>query len=61
MLYIKIFEAPDADELENNVNDWLADNENIEITHVTQSESAVADTDGDFCGNTTLSIMYRKR
>ena len=61
MLQIKIFEAPDAEELEENVNSWLEANMNIDVMHVTQSESAIADGDGDLCGNTTVSIFYRRR
>lgn len=59
MLKVQIFEAPDAEELQDAVNEWLEENLQIDVVHVTQSESAVADGDGDLCGNTTLSIMYR--
>lgn len=59
MLQVKIFEGPDADELEQQINSWLKDNSDIELVKVLQSESAVADEEGDFCGNTTLSLFYR--
>lgn len=59
MLKVKIFEGPDAEELEANVNEWLVSNSQIEVLHMVQSESAITDEDGDMCGNTTLSIMYR--
>lgn len=59
MLQVKIFEGPDADELEQQINSWLKDNSGIELIKVLQSESAVADDEGDFCGNTTISLFYR--
>ena len=59
MLRCKIFEAPDAETLEQKVNDWLSEHNDAEIIQVNQSESAVADGDGDLCGNTTLSVFYR--
>jgi hypothetical protein len=59
MLQVKIFESPDADELEQQINSWLKDNSGIELIKVLQSESAVADDEGDFCGNTTISLFYR--
>ncbi|MBF2053816.1 MAG: sporulation protein Cse60 [Candidatus Sericytochromatia bacterium] len=60
MLQVKIFEGPEADELEQEINTWLKDNSSIELVKVLQSESAVADDDGDFCGNTTISVFYRQ-
>lgn len=59
VLHCKIFEAPDAESLEKNINDWLTEHSEIELLKVNQSESAVADGDGDLCGNTTVSIFYR--
>ena len=44
--------------LEIAVNEWLEKNTGVEVMKMTQSESAVADEDGDFCGNTTLSLLY---
>lgn len=61
MLKIKVFEAPDAEELQETINTWLEENLQIDVLHMSQSESAVADDEGDFCGNTTLSLMYRNR
>lgn len=61
MFQVKIFEGGDAEELESQVNAWLESNMSVEVMHVTQSESAVKDEDGDFVGNTTLSIFYRRR
>lgn len=60
MLQVKIFEGPDAEDIESKVNHWLRDNMEIDVAFVQQSESAVADEDGDLCGNTTLSIFYRR-
>lgn len=59
VLRCKIFEAPDAETLEQKINDWLSEHSDIELVHVNQSESAVADGDGDLCGNTTVSVFYR--
>lgn len=59
MLHCKIFEAPDAETLEKKINTWLTENGEIELVQINQSESAVADGDGDLCGNTTVSIFYR--
>lgn len=59
MLHCKIFEAPDAETLEKKINTWLADHGEVEVVKINQSESAVADGDGDLCGNTTISIFYR--
>lgn len=59
MLQVRIFEGADAEDLEHEVNGWLKNHMEIEVLHVTQSESAVADEDGDLCGNTTISIFYR--
>lgn len=61
MLQVKVFEAPDAEELEQNVNDWLESNISIDVLNMTQSESAISDDDGDLCGNVTLTLMYRQR
>ncbi|PKL77242.1 MAG: hypothetical protein CVV27_06190 [Candidatus Melainabacteria bacterium HGW-Melainabacteria-1] len=60
MLKVKMFEGPDAEELEHTVNEWLNDNLGVDVMHMTQSESAVADEDGDLCGNTTLTLLYRR-
>lgn len=59
MIQVRIFEAGDAQELEKLVNLWLKEHSEIEIVRITQSESAVADQDGDFCGNTTIAIFYK--
>ncbi len=59
MLRCKIFEAPDAETLEKKINAWLAEQSEVELVQVNQSESAVADGDGDLCGNTTISVFYR--
>lgn len=59
MLRCKIFEAPDAETLEAKINQWLTEHSEVELVQVNQSESAVADGDGDLCGNTTVSIFYR--
>jgi len=60
MLQVKIFEGPEAEELEQEINTWLKENMEVDVLHVLQSESAVADEDGDLCGNTTLSLFYRR-
>ncbi len=59
MLKIKLFEGSDASELETEVNEWLQEHLNIDVVHMTQSESAIPDEDGEFWGNTTISLMYR--
>jgi hypothetical protein len=59
MLRCKIFEAPDAETLEKKINDWLTEYGEVELIQINQSESAVADGDGDLCGNTTISVFYR--
>lgn len=59
MLRCKIFEAPDAETLEKKINAWLTEQSEVELVQVNQSESAVADGDGDLCGNTTISVFYR--
>ncbi len=61
MLQVKVFEAPNAEELEQNVNTWLESNFSIDVLHMTQSESAIADEDDDLFGNVTLTLMYRQR
>lgn len=60
MLQVKIFEGPDAKEIEIEINQWLRENMEIDVIQIAQSESAVADDDGDLCGNTTLSVFYRR-
>lgn len=60
MLQVKIFEGPEAEELEQEINRWFKDNMDIELVRALQSESAVADEDGDLCGNTTVSLFYRR-
>jgi len=60
MLQVKIFEGPDAQEVEEKINHWLRDNMEIDVLHIGQSESAVADEEGDLCGNTTVSMFYRR-
>lgn len=59
MIQVRIFEAGDAEELQNNLNEWLKEHAEIEIVNILQSESAVSDEDGDLCGNTTVSIFYK--
>ncbi len=59
MIQVRIFEAGDAEELQDNLNDWLKEHAEIEIVNILQSESAVSDDDGDLCGNTTVSIFYK--
>ncbi|MBT9544448.1 MAG: sporulation protein Cse60 [Candidatus Sericytochromatia bacterium] len=59
MIQVRIFEAGDAEELQDNLNDWLKEHAEIEIVNILQSESAVSDEDGDLCGNTTVSIFYK--
>ncbi|MGV3525857.1 MAG: hypothetical protein ACO1RX_16660 [Candidatus Sericytochromatia bacterium] len=61
MLQVQIFENADATELQDEVNDWLKTHPQVEVTHIAQSESAVADEEGDFCGNTTLTLFYRQQ
>lgn len=61
MLQVKIFEGAGADELQQDVNSWLEENMGIDVLHMTQSESAIADEDDDLFGNVTLTIMYRRR
>ncbi len=61
MLQTKIFEGPDAQELQIQINDWFKDHLEIEVLHIAQSESAVADPDGDLCGNTTISLFYQQK
>lgn len=59
MIQVRIFEAGDAQELEALLNAWFKEHAEIEIVRITQSESAVADEDGDLCGNTTISVFYK--
>lgn len=59
MIQVRIFEAGDAEELQDNLNDWLKEHADLEIVNILQSESAVSDEDGDLCGNTTVSIFYK--
>jgi hypothetical protein len=59
MIQVRIFEAGDAEELQDHLNDWLKEHAEIEIVNILQSESAVSDEDGDLCGNTTVSIFYK--
>jgi hypothetical protein len=59
MIQVHIFEAGDTQELETDLNAWLKEHSEIEIVKILQSESAVSDDDGDFCGNTTISIFYK--
>ena len=59
MIQVRIFEAGDAEELQDNLNDWLKEHAELEIVNILQSESAVSDEDGDLCGNTTISIFYK--
>lgn len=61
MLQVKIFEGPGAEDVEKDVNEWLEQNMGIDVLHMTQSESAIADDDNDLCGNVTLTLMYRRR
>lgn len=60
MLQVKIFEGPEAGDIENEINTWLSQHLDVDVQHVLQSESAVSDEDGDLCGNTTVTIFYRK-
>ena len=60
MLQVKIFEGPEASDIEKEINSWLGQHLDIEIQHALQSESAVSDADGDLCGNTTITLFYRK-
>lgn len=59
MFKVKVFEAAQADELQDAVNAWLREHATVDIVSVTQSESAIADSDGDICGNTTYTILYK--
>jgi len=61
MLQVTIFEGPDAQELQVEINTWLKDHLDIDVLHITQSESAVSDPDGDLCGNTTISLFYQHK
>ena len=44
---------------ELQINDWLADNPNIEITNVLQSESMVSHDSGIEL-NLTITLLYRQ-
>ncbi|PIQ24242.1 hypothetical protein COW36_10505 [bacterium (Candidatus Blackallbacteria) CG17_big_fil_post_rev_8_21_14_2_50_48_46] len=59
MYQVRIFEAGDAEELQVALNEWFGEHPELEIVRITQSESAVADEDGDLCGNTTVSVFYK--
>jgi hypothetical protein len=48
---IKLFSCSDQEKFEQLINEWLADNPNIQITHFTQS------FDGDIL---LISILYRE-
>ena len=60
MRQVKIFEGPEASDIETDINKWLKNNLDIEIHHMLQSESAVSDDDGDLCGNTTITLLYSR-
>jgi hypothetical protein len=45
---------------ELQINDWLESNPNIEIAHVTQSESMVAMTESSVERSLTITVFYRE-
>ena len=53
---LRIFNGSSAQDLEREVNDWLAINPDIEVLLITQSESGKLNEDW----GVTLTLLYRE-